>query len=87
MVPNSNDLSGLTSVTGVSEGAPTPAKAGRPKGNTDDKKRQVSKTLSDCTGSIAYNYSTEKQIIAGQGKRVKRGFLAELISKKTKSIV
>ena len=77
--PNFDDLSGLTSVTGVSEGAPTPAKAGRPKGSTDDKKRQDVKTLSDCIGSIAYNYSTEKQIISGQGKIVKRGFLTKLI--------
>ena len=73
VVLNSDDLSGLTSVTGVSEGAPTFTKAGRPKGSTDDKKRQDAKTLSDCISYIAYNYSTEKQRIAGQGKRVKRG--------------
>ena len=63
MDPNSNDLSGLTSIIGVSEGAPTPTKTGRPNGSTDDKKRQDAKTLSECIGSIAYDYSTKKQRI------------------------
>ena len=55
-----DDVSGLTSDTGVSEGAPLPAKAGCLKGSTVEQKRQDAENLSDCISSVAYDYSIEK---------------------------
>ena len=88
-----DNVYGLTPNIGVSEGAPLPTKTGCPKGSTVEWKRQDAENMSDCISAIDYAYFIEKRRILGESKRlkkglrVKKGFLAKLISRKRKSVV
>ena len=57
-------------------------KAGRPKGTTDEKKREDKKNHQACIDSIAYDFSTEQTAKKAVNKRCERGFLEALIETK-----
>ena len=78
-----DDLSGLTSETGMSSGSESTKLRGRPKGSTDEKKRDDKNKRLECINAISKIYSTETtKRLAGKSK-APRGFLENLIKSKS----
>ena len=67
----------------VSDGGDILKWTGRPKGSTDNKKREDSTKLFKCINSITVTYSTEKSKLPPK-KRLPNGFLRDLIQSKKK---
>jgi len=77
-----DDMAGLTPDTGVSSGSESKKYTGRPKGSTDDKKREDEKKRVECINAICDSYSTETIKRSAVKSRVPAGFLAGLIMSK-----
>ena len=57
-------------------------KAGRPKGSTDQRKREDIQNLNKCMHDITDSYETELTLCKGQNKRVKKGYMEQLSREK-----
>ena len=77
-----DDMAGLTPDTGVSSGSESKKYTGRPKGSTDDKKREDEKKRVECINAICDSYSNETIKRSTVKSRVPAGFLAGLIMSK-----
>ena len=83
----SSVVSGITPALGVSDGGDIAKWTSRPKGSTDNKKRENSTKLFECINSITLTYSTEKSKLLPPKSRLPNGFLRDLIESNRRSMV
>jgi len=73
----------MKNAVGVNVSA-TVSKVGRPKGTTNERKREIFTTRKKCLDSIPTYYATILAMKKLEGKRITKGFLEELIKSKRK---
>ena len=78
----SNTIESISGCNDLSEAMVTLPEAGRPKGSTDQRKREDIQNLNKCMHDITDSYETELTLRKGQNKRVKKGYMEQLILEK-----
>ena len=78
--PNDPEVSSMSSPSTGSD-TNSLSTAGRPKGSTNEKKREEIKNYKECINAVSQAYHSELTHCKDQKKKVKGGFLAQIIEK------